>query len=152
ASPEGKPFSRGEYEISWARFLTETLIDALEIPLSELTPEQLHSLLADDVAVEAALEADDAAYVIAELRAFFRFLQREYMLANAAAGLAILGDAAIDKLRVDATAAEERIGNEVPFPGGLASLLTPAESEDQPEKLDITEDELAELAFELAET
>ena len=73
--------------------------DDLGRSLQQTGPGALRTILFDRIPQKAALAPEDAADVIEELRAFYRFLKREIGLAQADACQEVLDDRATQALR-----------------------------------------------------
>src|SRR5262245_24929732 len=143
-SPEGLVLAEQGQEYHWVAVLLESSVDICGLTPAQLTADDLRELLDVAFPLELYGEDGDPELVIRELRAVFQFLHREYALPNALECLVALDDGVIAKLREDTlrTAAEIEaeaalLPDDLPFPDSM----------DTATELDITDDELAELAF-----
>ncbi len=74
-------------------------IDYLGVTPPRMSPDHLREILFDLFPRKVSAAAKEASVAIRELQAFWKFLQREFQLANAAACLAILDDKAAQQLQ-----------------------------------------------------
>lgn len=83
---------------NWSELFLEYAIDYIGVMLPKVSVRNVQEILFELFPRKVSTEASNAAEIIAELRAFWQFLQRQYHLKNAAAILAILNDTAARRL------------------------------------------------------
>lgn len=158
ASPEWQARPKEAQDEEWVDFFLDAAVDVTGLTAAQLTPADLRELLDAIFPIELYYEDGDPAQIIADLRALYAFLDREYALPNAAECLAALDDAAVASLRrrVDEVAAEiEEEAASLPDEAEDAldgGPLDAAEAAlERVNAAGITDDELSELAFALAD-
>lgn len=158
ASPEWQARPKEAQDDEWVDFFLDAAVDVTGLTAVQLAPADLRELLNEIFPVELYYEAGDPAQIVADLRTLYAFLDREYALPNAAACLAALDDAAVARLRrrVDEVAADIEEEAES-LPGEVVEALDGGPLDAAEAALDrvngtgITDDELSELAFTLAD-
>ena len=90
ASAEGQDLVRQGGSVGWADTLMDLGMGYLEVTPSTMTAEQLNTILFELFPRKVAAEPGCGQEIVAELQAFWRFLQREFGLANAGACLRVL--------------------------------------------------------------
>src|SRR5713226_3122006 len=98
-SPEGQALWSEGIEPGWANMLLDFGADYLSLTPPQMSPDDLREILFDLIPRKVSAEADEAPGIIHELQAFWKFLQREFQLENAAACLKVLDDKAIRELK-----------------------------------------------------
>ncbi len=98
-SPEGQALIDEGNGPSWADMMMDYGINYLAVTPPQMTPGDLSEVLFDLIPQKVSAEADEAPNIIHELQAFWKFLQREFQLENAAACLKILDDKAVRRLQ-----------------------------------------------------
>ncbi len=98
-SPEGQALIDEGNGPSWADMMMDYGINYLAVTPPQMTPGDLSEVLFDLIPQKVSAEADEAPNIIHELQAFWKFLQREFQLENAAACLKILDDKAVHRLQ-----------------------------------------------------
>lgn len=71
------------------------------VNLADISPDVLNELLFDIVPRKVSMSADQAPDMVAELRAFFTWLEREFGLPHAPACVELLDDSAADDLHAE---------------------------------------------------
>lgn len=98
ASPEAQPLLESGSGLGWAdSMMYYGIVYFGETPPS-LSAGNVSEVVFEIFPRKVSMDADQAGEVIAELRAFWRFLQREYQLKNAARILELLGPGAEERL------------------------------------------------------
>jgi hypothetical protein len=93
-SPEAAPV-REEYGLGWAGSLMQYAADYLGVTPPEMAVRDFREVVFEIIPRKVSTEPASAGAIVAELRAFWQFLQRAYQLPNAAGILSALqGDAA----------------------------------------------------------
>ncbi len=91
-SPEGQAMvGQG----GWTPMMLDYAFGYLGVPLPELTASDLEEVLLDIFPTKVSTPPDSAPAIVAELRAFWRFLKREFALENADSNLNLLDQAHI---------------------------------------------------------
>ena len=99
-SPEGQALvDEGMEPGFWANSLLDYGIGYLGVTPPQMTPGNLREILFDLIPRKVSASADEAPEAIRELQAFWKFLQREFHLENAAACLTMLDDKAERQLK-----------------------------------------------------
>jgi len=98
-SPEAKPLQEADEDLGWAAMLIESYINYIGSTPSEMTLRDFNEVLFSIFPRKVSVEAEEAGSIIAGLRAFWRFVARQYGLANAQTILATLDDAATSRLQ-----------------------------------------------------
>lgn len=93
-SPEGRALA----EVSFASMLMDFAANYFTATIATLTPPVLKELVFHLLPQKASVAASEAGNIIAELRAFYSFLNREFGLPQAEACLQVLGAGAVKKL------------------------------------------------------
>jgi len=97
-SPEAQPVFEEYGPLGWARIMLDYAVDYIGVMLPEMSARDFHEVLFEIFPRKVSTEASSAAAIVAELRAFWEFLQRQYQLKNAAPILALLKDNAVKRL------------------------------------------------------
>jgi hypothetical protein len=84
---------------SWAAMMMEYAFSYIGCTPAEMTLRDFNEVVFEIFPRKVSVEADEAGAIIAELRAFWRFMARQYDLDNARAILATLDDRATARLR-----------------------------------------------------
>jgi hypothetical protein len=98
-SPEGQALFDEGIRPVWADTMMEYGFGYLGVTPAQMTPNNLREILLDIFPRKVSAEPEEAPNMIRELQAFWRFLQREFQLENAAACLKILDDKAVRQLK-----------------------------------------------------
>lgn len=94
ASPE---FESVE-EVGASQLVMDYAAERFNLTIGSLDAQRLHEIVFEIFPTKLSVDADAAAGLIAECRAFYRFLQREFGLREAAESLEVLGAGAEQKL------------------------------------------------------
>jgi hypothetical protein len=78
----------------WTNIFIDFGIDYLGVTPAQMSPDSLREILFDIFPRKLSAEPDEASEIIRELQFFWKFLQREFHLENAAACLKVLDDKA----------------------------------------------------------
>ncbi|MEX2482445.1 MAG: hypothetical protein WD928_16425 [Gammaproteobacteria bacterium] len=97
ASPEGQDVD----DLEAPRLLMDIAANALGMSIAEMEPFTLREILFHFIPLSVSIEASKARAVIEANRAFFRFLGREYGLAQAESCARVLGHNAIIRLELE---------------------------------------------------
>ncbi len=97
-SPEAQALFDEGIRLSWTDMMMEYGFSYIRATPAQMTPDNLREILFDIFPRKVSAEADEAPDIIRELQAFWKFLQREYQLENAAACLKVLDDRAVRTL------------------------------------------------------
>jgi hypothetical protein len=100
-SPEGAAYFQEYGDVGWAGHMIQYYFDYIGGNLSEMTAPNLKEVLFELFPRKMSTEPESAAEIIAEVRAFWTFVKRQYGLKNADKLLAILDEGAADRLRQD---------------------------------------------------
>lgn len=98
-SPEWQQFWNEERSTGWAGMMIDFGLNYLSVTPPQMSPDHLREILFDIFPRKVSAPADDAPDVIDELQAFWKFLQREFHLENAAACLTVLDEKAVRRLK-----------------------------------------------------
>jgi hypothetical protein len=98
ASPEGKGLLDAGKDLGWAGMMMEYGINHIGVTPATMSPADFNEIVFDLIPRKVSTEADSAAAIVEELRAFWQFVQRQYGLAIAAKVLEALGPSATDRL------------------------------------------------------
>jgi hypothetical protein len=98
ASPEGQAINERGTELGWAGVLIHYAISSLGVTPATMTPSDLDTVVFGLFPRKVITERGDAAEIIQELSAFWRFLQRVYQLPQAKPMLARLTPQAARRL------------------------------------------------------
>ena len=98
-SPEGQTLQDEGIESGWASMMIDFGLDYLGKTPPQMSPDDLGEILFDLFPRKVSASADEAPEVIRELQLFWRFLQREFSLENAAACLKVLDNNAVRELK-----------------------------------------------------
>jgi len=79
-SPEGQAVSGNG---NWTRIMLDYAFGTIGMPLPELARDDVEEILFDIFPRSVSTPAESAPQIIAELQAFWRYIKREYALANA---------------------------------------------------------------------
>ena len=90
ASPEGQDLVRQGGSVGWAETCMDLGMGYLEVTPATMTAEQLKTILFELFPRKVSAEPGCGQEIVAELQAFWRFLQREFGLPNAGACLRVL--------------------------------------------------------------
>ena len=94
-SPEWEEFWNEDRSTGWASMVLDFGFNYIGVTPPQMSPDNLREILFEIFPRKVSAPADDAPDVIAELQAFWKFLQREFHLENAAANLAVLDAKAV---------------------------------------------------------
>jgi hypothetical protein len=94
-SPEGRDLAE---DVHWAYTLMDYARSHHGVTVSELAPAELEDVIFEIFPRKISCLASAAHGIVAELRAFFAFLKREFALSNADSCLAVLGGDAEQRL------------------------------------------------------
>ena len=97
-SPEGQELVRQGGTLGWADTLMELGMGYLEVTPAAMTAEDLQEVLFEVFPRRVSAEPGCGQEIVTELRAFWKFLQREYGLSNAAACQRVLTTATARRL------------------------------------------------------
>jgi hypothetical protein len=98
-SPEAQEFRNEDRSTGWTSMLLDYGFDYIGVTPPQMSPDNLREILFEIFPRKVSAPAEDAPDVIAELLAFWKFLQREFHLENAAANIAILNMDAVRMLK-----------------------------------------------------
>ena len=98
-SPEGQAIRNRGIDLGWATLAVDYGMRYLGVTPADMSPDDLDEVLFEIFPQKVAVEAENAPEIIEELGAFWRFLQREFGLENAAACLQLLDDNAAAELQ-----------------------------------------------------
>jgi hypothetical protein len=98
-SPEWQEFWNEERATGYTSMLLDYGLNYVGVTPPQMSPDNLRDILFEIFPRKVSAPAKDAPDVIAELHAFWKFLQREFHLENAAANLAILDAKAVRMLK-----------------------------------------------------
>ena len=98
-SPEGQLLLDEGIEPGWASMMVEFGMNYLGVTPAQMSADGLREILFDIFPRKVSAEADEAPDVIRELQAFWKFMQREFHLQNAADCLKVLDDKAVRQLK-----------------------------------------------------
>lgn len=98
ASPEAQPIIEQYGNRGYAVLMMEYAVDYLGVTLPTMTARDFREVVFSIIPRKVSMEASDAGAMVAELRAFWQFLQRAYALKNAASILALLKEDAAARL------------------------------------------------------
>lgn len=98
-SPEALALPEEYGDIVWADFMMEFGFGYLGVSPAQMSRGALEEVLFDLFPRKISAPAEDAPEIIHVLRAFWKFLKREFALPNADACLQVLDDEAIDELQ-----------------------------------------------------
>ncbi len=101
ASPEARALPQAEEELGWAVTQVQLGIDYLGATPPETSPAELNEIVFEIFPRKVTVEASEASAIVRELEAFWRFLGREFQLANAAACLELLDGGAASRLEAE---------------------------------------------------
>jgi hypothetical protein len=91
-SPEGQALIDEGIRPVWADTMMDYGFGYIGVTPAKMTPDNLREILFDIFPRKVSAEPEEAPNMIRELQAFWRFLQREFQLENAAACLEVLED------------------------------------------------------------
>ena len=97
-SPEGQDLVRQGGTIGWADTLMELGIGYLAVTPAAMTAEELKEVLFEVFPRKVSADPECGQEIVTELRAFWKFVQREYGLRNAAACLRVLTESTARRL------------------------------------------------------
>lgn len=89
ASPEGKAFLKGE-ESDWADLFVDVVIYRMGVSLPYLRTNDFRDILYHIIPAHVIVQPEEAPNILAELKAFWQFIKREFQLKNADACLKVL--------------------------------------------------------------
>jgi len=98
-SPEGQALIDENIEPAWTYMVIDFGVDYLSVTPATMSPDNLREILFSLFPRKVSAEADDAPEIIHELQYFWKFLEREFHLKNAAACLRVLDDKATNRLK-----------------------------------------------------
>jgi len=88
-SEEGKAYLQGQ-EADWSQLFLDLVIRRFGMSLQYVYTEVMREIFYDVIPASVVIDIEDASDVIAELKAFFHFLKREFNLKNCDACLKVL--------------------------------------------------------------
>jgi hypothetical protein len=91
-SPEAQALSDEGIEGGWVDMMLDFAKNYIGVSPVQMSAGDMHEILFDLIPRKVAAEADEASEIIREFQAFWRFMQREFHLENAAACLSVLDD------------------------------------------------------------
>jgi hypothetical protein len=89
-SPEGQELVHQDGTLGWADTLMELGMGYLAVTPAAMTAEEMKEVLFELFPRKVSADPGSGQEIVTELRAFWKFLQREYGLSNAAACLRVL--------------------------------------------------------------
>jgi hypothetical protein len=98
-SPEGQALLDEDIEPGWTDMVIDFGINYFSVTPATMSPDNLREILFSLFPRKVSAEADDAPEIIHELQYFWKFLEREFHLKNAAACLKVLDDKAANRLK-----------------------------------------------------
>ncbi len=98
-SPEGQALLDEGIEPGWSDMVVDLGMNYLRVTPATMSPDNLQEILFNLFPRKVSAEEDEAPDIIRELQYFWKFLQREFHLENAAACLKILDDEAANELK-----------------------------------------------------
>ncbi len=98
-SPEGQALLKEDIEPGWSDMMVDFGMNYLGVTPATMSPGELREILFDLFPRKVSAEADEAPEVIRELQYFWKFIEREFHLKNAAACLKILDGEAANELK-----------------------------------------------------
>ena len=98
-SPEWLEFRKEKRSTGWTGMMLDYGLNYLGVALPDMSPDHLREILFEIFPRKVTAPAEDAPDVIAELQTFWKFVQREFSLENAAANLAVLDAKAVRMLK-----------------------------------------------------
>lgn len=99
ASPEAKPLLESGVGVGWAATMLEFSLDHLGVPPSRMSLADFNEVLFDLFPRKLSTEAENASAIVDELKAFWRFVHRQFGLDNARRIESSLNAAAAERLR-----------------------------------------------------
>ena len=97
-SDEGVALAASGQELHWAHTFVEFVMQYVAVGLPDLEPDDFDALIFEEIPRKVSVEAREASTIVAELRAFWSFLGRAYLLENAPGFVAALDDRAAVRL------------------------------------------------------
>jgi hypothetical protein len=91
-SPEGQALYDEGISSGWADAMMDYAFGYIGVSPAQMSPDDLREVLFDLFPRKVSADAEEALNIIRELQAFWKFLQREFKLENAAACLKVLED------------------------------------------------------------
>ncbi len=101
ASPEAQPIIEEHGQVSWAGMFLDYAFRYLGVPIPKMSVRDFKEIVFELFPEKVSTEPESAPVIIAELRAFWQFLEREYHLPNARPILKILTDEGSTRLRAE---------------------------------------------------
>jgi len=98
-SPEGQALFDEGISPGWADAMMDYAFGYIGVSPAQMSPDDLREVLFDLFPRKVSAEPDEAPNIVHELQAFWKFLQREFQLENAAACLKVLDDKAVRQLK-----------------------------------------------------
>jgi hypothetical protein len=98
-SAEAQPIMEQYGDVSWAAMMMEYAFRYLGVNMPKMSPVDFNEVVFELFPRKVSVEAEAAPQVVAELRAFWSFLHRQYGLANAKQILDTLTDDVAGRLR-----------------------------------------------------
>lgn len=98
-SPEGQALRQEGSDLGWASMMLEFGVDYLGVTPPKMSPGNLREILFDLFPRKVSTTADEADDIVRTVQAFWKFMQREFHLENAAACLKVLDDKAARELK-----------------------------------------------------
>lgn len=100
-SPEARALPQDKEDLGWSVNQMRLGIDYLGATPPDTSPAGLHEILFELFPRKVMVQAVEAAVIVRELEAFWRFLDREFRLVNAKACLELLGAGAASQLEAE---------------------------------------------------
>lgn len=98
-SLEGQALQQEGSDLGWASMMLEFGVDYFGVTPPKMSPHNLSEILFDLFPRKVSTSADEADDIVRTVQAFWKFMQREFHLANAAACLKVLDDRAARELK-----------------------------------------------------
>ncbi len=98
-SPEAKALPQAEEDLGWSVNQMRLGIDYLGATPPRTSPAELDEIVFEIFPRKVSVGAAEASAIVRELEAFWRFLEREFRLANAAPCIELLGAGAASRLQ-----------------------------------------------------
>jgi hypothetical protein len=90
ASPEARALRQQGVRLEWAELMLEFALNDLDLTLPQMDDDDLLTIVLEYFPGKTLMDVEDIDAVLAELRAFWEFLKREYRLRNARACIRVL--------------------------------------------------------------
>jgi hypothetical protein len=98
-SPEAQALSDEGIEGGWTRMMMDLGMNYLGMTPPQMSAHDMREILFDLIPRKISAPADEAPDIVREFQAFWRFMQREFHLANATACLNVLNEKAAQELK-----------------------------------------------------